>query len=124
MKHADAIKRALGISGVITRTQPWRKRGSTGEKGAQIDLLIDRNDGCVNLCEMKFSPIPFAISAGVREALENKKKCFIENSGVRKTVFVTMVTAMGCKKNAHYEQIIDSEVTAEHLFLSAPKSAP
>lgn len=54
MKHINAVKRGLGIEGVYTEVSVWRYAGSMDDQGAQIDLLIDRQDRCINLCEIKF----------------------------------------------------------------------
>ncbi len=59
-KHADAIRAAIGIADVQTQLASWRYAAKPGsdEEGAQIDLLIDRADRCINICEIKYSPVP------------------------------------------------------------------
>ena len=68
------------------------------EQGAQIDLLIDRQDLCINVCEMKFSISDFEITKGYAKELESKLKVFRDNNTqTHKTLFLTMVTTHGVK---------------------------
>jgi len=62
--HLPQIKKALGISGIETRSYSWKS--VTPENGAQIDLVIDRRDGVINICEMKFSIGEFIIDKKIR----------------------------------------------------------
>jgi hypothetical protein len=59
--HAEQIKKKLGISGILTRQYAWRSRSGGTEEGAQIDLLIERSDDAVNICEMKYSSSEYEI---------------------------------------------------------------
>jgi hypothetical protein len=61
LKHLPQIKRALGIAGVYCEESIWKVRGNEDQAGAQIDLLIDRADHCISVCEMKFSATEFSI---------------------------------------------------------------
>jgi len=116
-KHAPEIKRALGISGIQTAETGWfhRSRGGS-DPGAQIDLLIDRSDGCVNLCKVKFADTKFAITKRYAESLRNKIEVFRGQTATRKTVFLTLITTRGVQKNRHCEELVDSQVTLENLF--------
>ncbi|MBO7092923.1 MAG: hypothetical protein J6W23_14155, partial [Victivallales bacterium] len=77
MQHIAQIQKALGISGVICNCYAWRYNGKS-RKGAQIDLVIDRQDNIINLCEIKFSRNPFTIDREYSENLQNKLDAFIE----------------------------------------------
>lgn len=114
--HVEQIKRALQIGGVLTNVYAWRHLPSSSEdQGAQIDLLIDRKDGIVNLCEMKFSGAPFVLDAAIDAAMQDKKAIFKRETKTRKAVHVTFVTAFGLKRNA-YANNVQSEVTLSDLF--------
>jgi len=118
LKHIQNIKKALGISGISTIESGWRylpKKG-TGQQGAQIDLVIDRADKCINLCEMKYSDSEFVLDRPYAEKLQNKKRIFKEQTGTSKTLFTTMVATYGVKKNAHYLSAVDSQLTMDDLF--------
>ena len=95
LQHIDGIKHALGISGVLTNVHSWRNAN------AQIDLLIDRRDGIINICEMKYWAGPYAMTAADDAALMNKRAEFKEATKTRKAVHLTMVTSFGVKPNAY-----------------------
>ena len=115
MAHTQQIKVALGISGVLSNVYSWRKEADETSDGAQIDLLIDRNDQVINLCEMKYSLSEYAIDAEYEQKLRNKKSAFIDATNTRKAVHLTMVTTFGIKANAH-SGIVQNEITLEDLF--------
>ena len=117
MKHIEQIKEALGIAGVYSEASTWRyKPQSKNEQGVQIDLLIDRQDSCINICEMKFSINDFEISKGCSKELAIKLKVFHSNTKTRKTLFLTMVTTYGVKNTRNYPGLIQNEITMESLF--------
>lgn len=115
-KHVPQIKQALGIGAVYTETSGWRYIPKKGEKGAQIDLLLDRQDHCINLCEIKFSADQFAIDKRYVEEFENKVKVFRSQTKTKKAIFPTMITTYGVLKNDHYSGLIQAEVLMEDLF--------
>ena len=114
--HVEQIKRALQIGGVLTNSYAWRHvADSPDDVGAQIDLLIDRNDGIINICEMKFCDDEYAITADDMKAMRRKKAVFKENTSTRKAIHITYVTTFGLKRNA-YANDVQSVVTLEDLF--------
>lgn len=115
-KHVEQIKEALGIRGVYTEVSGWRYTSKKGATGAQIDLLLDRQDHCINVCEMKFSDKAFVIDKKYASELDNKVTVFKERTQTRKTIFPTMITTYGTKQNIYYIGRITSEVTMEALF--------
>ena len=115
MAHIQQIKAALGIAGVLSNVYSWRKNVDESGTGAQIDLLIDRNDQVVNICEMKFSISEYSIDAEYERNLRNKKAAFIQATNTHKAVHLTMVTTFGLRQNSH-SGIIQSEVTLQDLF--------
>ncbi|WP_018630936.1 AAA family ATPase [Niabella aurantiaca] len=116
-KHVPQIKEALGIRGVYTEASGWRYIPRQGEMGAQIDLLLDRQDHCINVCEMKFSDKAFVIDKKYASELDRKLSVFKERTGTKKTVFPTMITTYGTKQNVYYTGRITSEATMEDLFV-------
>ena len=114
--HVEQIKRALQIGGVLTNSYVWRHVASSPDDvGAQIDLLIDRNDGIVNICEMKFCSDEYAITAEDAMSMRRKKEVFRRESATRKAIHVTYVTTFGLKRNA-YANDVQSEVSLNDLF--------
>lgn len=117
MKHVDHLKRALGIEAVYTETSLWRYRSKKkDEQGAQVDLLIDRKDLCINICEMKFSIDEFEITKSYAAELQSKLKVFKSNTKTKKTLFLTMITTYGIKNLQSYPGLVQSEVIMEALF--------
>ena len=117
LKHAVQLKRALGIEGVETREACWSHRADdTNRSGAQIDLLIDRRDDCINLCEMKFAESEFVIDKRYAAELRNKRETFRRMTGTRKTLFLTMVTTYGVRPNSHQKELVASTVEMDALF--------
>ena len=86
-----------------------------GDEGAQMDLLIDRNDGIVNICEMKFCADEYALTAEDAAAMRRKKAVFKRETATRKAIHVTYVTTFGLKRNA-YANDVQSEVSLKDLF--------
>ncbi|MCL2662053.1 MAG: AAA family ATPase [Oscillospiraceae bacterium] len=113
LSHSEQIKQALGIAMISTETSSWRSRGSS--PGAQIDLLFDRKDGIINLCEVKYSKNEYAISAKEETNLRNKIAVFEADTHTKKAVHLTMITTYGVIENIH-SGIIHSEVTLDALF--------
>ena len=109
LQHVDQIKRALQIGGVITNEHAWYS------PAAQIDLLIDRDDGIINLCEMKFADGVHTISKQESEAIRRKKLVLKEETATKKAVYVTYVTTEGLNRNS-YANDVQSEVTLDDLF--------
>ena len=113
LQHEVQIRQALGIQAIASDVCSWRS--SSSDPGAQIDLVIDRADGIINLCEMKWSRREFAITKAVRDDLVRKAEAFADETGTRKSLQLTLVTPYGAKQNA-YRWDIQSEVTFEDLF--------
>lgn len=112
--HVWQIKKALGISGVQTHSASWK--GGTPEKSVQIDLLIDRRDQVINLCECKFSLDVFSINKEYSEKLRSKISTFKQATKTRKAVFLTMITTYGIEKNKYANLLVQNEVTMDDLF--------
>lgn len=115
--HVDQIKKALGISGVMTNVYSWRCEPDKkqGRPGVQIDMLIDRNDGIIDLCEMKYSNKEYAITSEVADSLERKKAVFTEVTGTDKAVHTVMVTTKGIAPG-EYEWTAQNYVNLNDLF--------
>lgn len=117
MKHIFQIKKAIGIADVYTEVSVWRYQPKIRtEKGAQIDLLIDRNDSCINICEMKFSAYPFEISKAYATELESKLSVFQQITKSRKTLFLTLLTTYGVKNSINHPGLVQKELTMDALF--------
>ena len=116
LKHIPQIKKALGISGVYSEQSAWRYASKNEEQGTQIDLLIDRQDNCINLCEMKFSLTEFTIDKKYAEALNLKRRIFLAKTNTKKSVFISMLTTFGVNMNAHYLNTVHNQLKMDVLF--------
>lgn len=117
LQHIEQIKEALGIKGILSNVYSWRTE-SDKEKGidkTQIDLLIDRKDGVINLCEMKFSEQEYIITEKEEMNLRRRRGNFIAASQTKKAIHITLVTPYGLKRNSH-ASIAQNEVTLNDLF--------
>lgn len=112
--HVRQIKKTLGISGVQSSDTTWR--GGIEGRLAQIDLLIDRRDHVINLCECKFSLDVFTINKSYSEKLRSKVATFKAASKTKKSVFLTMITTYGIEKNQYANALVQNEVTMDDLF--------
>lgn len=117
-QHYPQILSSLGLSVVAELYSSWRFVPSrhSEEKGAQIDLVIDRADACINLCEIKFYSDEFAIDKEYAKILQAKKSCFKEKTKTRKTVFLTLITPYGVKKEQNYLGSVDGQLTLDAFF--------
>ena len=114
LAHLPQIKQKLGISGVLVNTASWRSKET--EDGAQIDLLLERNDKLINLCEIKYSQDQFVIDKKLDENLRNKRAAFRYETKTRKTLHLTMITTYGVKHNEYWGNI-QSEILMDDLFV-------
>ena len=112
--HVDQIKQLLGIRGVNTEEFSWRSRKKAG--GAQIDLLLDRRDKTITICEMKYTADPFELTGEYSENLAHKKKILLEETKTDKAVNIVMITSLGLTDNSNRHEITD-DFTEDQLFL-------
>ncbi len=115
--HVDQIKRKLGISGVLTDVYSWycKANKELGREGVQIDLILDRRDGVIDLCEIKYSKDKYAISDAYAVDLRRKAATFNDVTKTKKAVHMVMITTDGLLQNA-YSSEIQNEVELEDLF--------
>lgn len=122
--HIPQIKQKLGIAGVLSEESAWRyikKKGSSVDvpaEGAQIDLLIDRRDRVINICEIKFSMNEFEMDGEYEKKLRDKIQVFQQATECKKTIQLTMITTFGVKKGK-YSGRVGSQVTLDDLFRDA-----
>jgi len=111
--HLPQIKKSLGISGVLTEASSWRSK--TSSPGAQIDLVLDRSDKIIHLCEMKFSSDEYSIDKAYSQKLREKRTAFLTETGTRKAAHVTLVSTFGLKRNEYSAEIL-FQLTMSDLF--------
>jgi uncharacterized protein len=122
-KHINQIAKAIGIENIHYKSGSWRyippRKSKTN--GAQIDLLFDREDDTITLCEIKYSDKPYVIDKSYAKILDQKIEVFKLNypnrkNPTRKLILMTMITTFGVRKNMYSEDCIQCEVTLDDLF--------
>lgn len=113
--HINQIKQALGISGVSTVESAWTKTGDDSRSGTQIDLIIDRKDNIINMCEIKFYGNNFTVNKEYYQKLLNRQELLSEVISPRKIIHNTLVTTFGLKEN-EYSAFFDKVITMDALF--------
>lgn len=118
LKHIEQIKYHMRIDRIDSFESPWEYRPGKGSEdaGAQIDLLIDRQDMVINICEMKFSRSEFTINAAYAKDLRRKIEVFRSRTGTRKSLFLTMITTHGLLENIHSNSLNAIDVGMGALF--------
>lgn len=110
LKHVEQIKKELGVAKIYSIHSSWNNNK------AQIDLVIDRDDSIINLCEMKFYEGPYSINKTEYENLKNKMFQFKQDTKTRKNVFITMITSQGLHENANSLELITNKLELDCLF--------
>ena len=116
LKHIPQIKKTLQIGGIYAQSSSFYQKGKDGMDGCQIDLLIDRNDQVINLCEIKFYAEPYIITKAYADALRKKVALFKYYSKTNKQIFLTLISTFGSADNIHNQGLIDIELTLDALF--------
>lgn len=119
LKHANELARALGIENLVTSVGTWRfvpKKKSDKRQGAQVDLLFDRRDGVINLCEMKFASEPFVVTKGYARDLREKVALFEQHTRTKKRVVLTLVSPLGLKRNTWSEDLVEQVIDQRALL--------
>jgi uncharacterized protein len=88
----------------------------TDQQGIQIDMIIDRADNCVNILEVKFHNTEYEVSEAYSRQLLDKATIFKERTGLKKNVFITMLTVFGAKKNEHFLTAVTNQLLIDDLF--------
>ena len=115
LKHIDQIVQALGIQ--ANTISSWRlSTRNMDENGAQIDLIIDRSDNALNVCEIKYTDKPFILEKQCAERLRKTIALFKQKTGISKQLFITFISANGLKRTLYSEEMVASVVVLDDLF--------
>lgn len=116
LKHISNIKAALKIDGIYAESSSFLFSGNDELPGTQIDLLIDRNDQVINLCEVKFSKDEFVITKDYAAKLRRKVLVFKEVTKTKKQISLTFITSFGIFENKHTDGLVDNDLTMGIFF--------
>lgn len=120
-KHIDVIKKVLRLDHIPTfcsnwQYQPNKNKKVDGETGSQIDLVLDRDDGCVTLCEIKYSEMPYSLSKEYAQELQIKEATFKKITRNKKQVFWVLIAANGALSNDILKKRIQQVITLDDFF--------
>lgn len=116
-KHIGAIKKVLGIEQIPCGYGDWRYTPvNKQDQGAQIDLLFDRDDGCLTLCEIKNTLQPFLVTKEYAKLIEIKKQIYSSRNPTTKHILMALISNNGVVKNAEYKKTFSNLVTGKDLF--------
>lgn len=116
LTHIQQIRQALSIAGMASSVASFIAKPKDGLPGTQIDLLIDRNDQSINVCEIKFSKSLYQVTKKDADSFLNKKAVFQYHTKTKKHLFMTLITTMGVVENNHKINHVDQVVTMKDLF--------
>lgn len=114
--HIDRIKAALGIAGVHTNQYSFLAKPTEETEGTQIDLLIDRQDNVISLCEVKFYNDELVLTKADADNLRRKKSIFRHVTGTKKQIFVVLISTFGLLPNKHSLGLVDNALDMNALF--------
>ncbi len=117
MKHILSIKKALGVSGVYTRTFSFLKKATETEEGLQLDMLLERADRVIDLFEIKFYNTEFTMTKAYAEKLRKRTRLFTRLSKTKYQVRLSMITPFGLKNPNHSPGLLHSDFKLDALFL-------
>jgi hypothetical protein len=115
-QHIDQIKAALGISNIHTNQYSFLAKANDDTEGAQIDLLIDRQDNAISLCEVKFYNDELILSKSDAANLLRKRTIFRSVTETKKQIFMVLITTFGLVKNKQSLGLIDTVLDLDALF--------
>jgi len=116
IKHVDQLKTALGIEGIYSEQSTYLIKSTKNREGFQIDLLIDRNDNAINICEMKFYNSELSLTKKQTEQIRKRRDSFRQQTKTKKLLINTVVTTYGFITNGNSIGIIDNHLDMNSLF--------
>ena len=114
--HVPQLKAALGIASVATIASTYYQRADKRGPGVQIDLVLERADNCINLCEFKFYNDVITLTAADLDRLEERRHRFITRTGTRNVVYVTLVSPFGIHRGSNRNGVVDQSIEITELL--------
>ncbi len=114
--HYRQIAKALGIQSIFHQFSSFQFSGNEQYNGIQIDLLIDRADGVINLCEMKFSNSDYNLTSAYKKQLRERAATFSAVTQSRKSIFTTLVTTFGLSNEQKHVDVVQNVLSLDDLF--------
>lgn len=116
LSHIKKLLQKLGVAAIYTEVSGYISKGNADQEGIQIDLLIDRADRVINLCEIKFYDAPFTLTKDYAAKLRIRIAQFRTLTATRKNLFLTMITPFGLTENMHSSGLVQNQIILDDLF--------
>jgi uncharacterized protein len=116
LQHVNKVQESLGLAKIKTYSSSYINKGSKHENGFQFDLLIERADGVINICEMKYYNSYFAIDKAMYQKTRGNLAKFQTIAGNKYVLRYTIITANGCLQNAYYQELVDEDIQLKQLM--------
>ena len=116
MYHIWEIIQSLRLDTILTSYYSWRSRKTT--PGAQIDMIIDRADGVVDICEMKYSRYEYSQDAEESQKLGSRIKTFQTETKTSKAIRTVLITTKGLAQGEHSDDFT-KVLTINSLFVDS-----
>ena len=113
LAHIQQIKHALRIDAISTLSYSWRSK--IAKPAVQIDIIIERADRIVNVCEVKYSHGEYELKEDEYGKICKRSNAFIQETGLRHAPWITMITTAGVAQGK-YTGMIQSQVKLDDLF--------
>ncbi|MEM8585916.1 MAG: ATP-binding protein [Bacteroidota bacterium] len=120
IKHIPQIKQALGISGVYSETSTYMVAKKEDKPGVQIDLILDRKDRTISLCEIKFSQDQIRFSKEDELKIRQKISAFKMHTNTRKSIILTVISPFGILKNQYSLSVVGQSIKANDVLFQEP----
>lgn len=117
-QHIPQIKQKLGIGGVVSQVYSFTyqpRQDEDPEWKVQIDMLIERKDGIINMCEIKFCNDDYLMNTTEEQRMRKRLACLQQRSKTKHTIHCALITTYGLVNNSH-SHIFQAVVTAQDLF--------
>lgn len=127
--HISAVKKALGIEAIQAEAGPWSNQRPAGRGrprksspteatgGAEIDLLFDREDSTVSICEIMHHDVPFEVTEAIANSIQKKGEIFKSVARSKKNLQFVMISATGVKPNQYSRSLLSKSVVLDDLFV-------
>ncbi len=115
--HLPQIEQKLGIYAIYSEASSYFSKGTVHKKGFQLDLLIDRADKIITICEIKFYDSTFTITKEYAEQLRNKLALFKAETKSKKMLFFAFISTFGVSPNSYKNTLVQNEIKLNDIFI-------
>ena len=120
LKHEYQIRQSLGIHKILSIPSMVYFYDQQGKRSSQIDLLFERADNVISICEIKHSESEYELTKADVNSLMRKKedlrRYLALKKKTQKDIHIVYVTTNGVYLNKYFHQLQPSVVKLDDLF--------